>query len=53
MIRALGIFSGGLDSLLSARLLMDQGLSPTLVTFVSPFFRRIRPGPGPGPWGDP
>lgn len=38
MIRALGIFSGGLDSLLSARLLMDQGLSPTLVTFVSPFF---------------
>ena len=38
MISAFGIFSGGLDSLLSARLLMDQGLSPTLVTFVSPFF---------------
>ena len=38
MARAFGIFSGGLDSLLSARLLMDQGLEPTLVTFTSPFF---------------
>ena len=37
-IRAYGIFSGGLDSLLSARLLMDQGITPTLVTFTSPFF---------------
>lgn len=37
-IRAFGIFSGGLDSLLSARLLMDQGLTPTLITFTSPFF---------------
>lgn len=38
MVRAFGIFSGGLDSVLSARLLLDQGLSPTLITFVSPFF---------------
>ncbi len=38
MVHAFGIFSGGLDSLLSARLLMDQGLTPTLLTFTSPFF---------------
>lgn len=38
MVRAFGIFSGGLDSVLSARLLLDQGLTPTLITFVSPFF---------------
>ncbi len=37
-MNAFGIFSGGLDSLLSARLLMDQGLTPTLITFTSPFF---------------
>ncbi|MDR2945737.1 MAG: tRNA 4-thiouridine(8) synthase ThiI [Candidatus Adiutrix sp.] len=37
-IRAFGIFSGGLDSLLSARILMDQGIEPTLVAFTSPFF---------------
>ncbi len=35
---AIGIFSGGLDSLLAVRLLLDQGLTPTLVTFTSPFF---------------
>lgn len=38
MVQAFGIFSGGLDSVLSARLIMDQGLTPTLITFVSPFF---------------
>ncbi|MGL4207953.1 MAG: tRNA 4-thiouridine(8) synthase ThiI [Candidatus Adiutrix sp.] len=38
MVHAFGIFSGGLDSLLSARLLMEQGLKPTLVSFTSPFF---------------
>lgn len=38
MVRAFGIFSGGLDSLLSARLLMEQGLKPDLVTLASPFF---------------
>lgn len=40
-IRAFGIFSGGLDSLLSARLLMAQGLTPTLITFTSPFFSPV------------
>ena len=38
MVQAFGIFSGGLDSILSVRLLLDQGLKPTLVTCVSPFF---------------
>ncbi len=37
-VRALGAFSGGLDGLLSARLLMDQGISVHLATFYSPFF---------------
>lgn len=37
-MRAFGIFSGGLDSILSARLLLDQGLQPDLITFTSPFF---------------
>jgi len=33
-----GIFSGGLDSLLSALLLKDQGLEIRLLTLVTPFF---------------
>lgn len=37
-MKAFGIFSGGLDSLLAARLLMEQNIRPTLVTFVTPFF---------------
>ena len=38
LVRALGLISGGLDSLLAVRLLMAQGFRPALVTFVSPFF---------------
>ena len=37
-MKAIGIFSGGLDSLLATRLLQDQGITPTLVTFTTPFF---------------
>ncbi len=37
-IRALGLFSGGLDSMLAAALLKAQGLEVTLITFVTPFF---------------
>jgi len=33
-----GIFSGGLDSILSVRVLMDQGIEVRLLTFVTPFF---------------
>ena len=35
---ALSLFSGGLDSILAARTLMDQGLSVLCLHFVSPFF---------------
>ena len=38
MVQAYGIFSGGLDSLLSVRILQEQGIEPTLLTFTSPFF---------------
>jgi tRNA U34 2-thiouridine synthase MnmA/TrmU len=37
-IRALGLFSGGLDSMLAAALLKAQGLEVTLITFVTPFY---------------
>lgn len=36
--RALALMSGGLDSILAARLLMDQDIEVTGLTFVSPFF---------------
>ncbi len=36
--RALGAFSGGLDGMLAARLLMDQGVHVEAITFDSPFF---------------
>ncbi|HPJ27659.1 MAG TPA: hypothetical protein PLM22_01910 [Candidatus Sabulitectum sp.] len=36
--RALGAFSGGLDGMLAARLLMEQGIEVHAVTFTSPFF---------------
>ncbi len=37
-IRGLGVFSGGLDSMLAARVLSDQGVEVELLTFVTPFF---------------
>ncbi len=36
--RALGLFSGGLDSMLAAAVLRDQGIEVAGVTFVTPFF---------------
>jgi hypothetical protein len=36
--RALGLISGGLDSMLAARLLMEQGIAVTGIAFVTPFF---------------
>ena len=54
-IRALGLFSGGLDSMLAAAVLRAQGIDVTLVTFVTPFLGRRAPGigrpPGPAPDG--
>ena len=37
-VKALGIFSGGLDSILAALLLREQGIEVHCVTFVTPFF---------------
>jgi tRNA U34 2-thiouridine synthase MnmA/TrmU len=37
-VRALALISGGLDSILAARLIMDQGIDVTGVSFESPFF---------------
>jgi tRNA-specific 2-thiouridylase len=37
-IRALSVISGGLDSILATRIVMDQGVDVTAVHFVSPFF---------------
>jgi tRNA-specific 2-thiouridylase len=41
-IRALGLFSGGLDSMLAAATLRAQGIDVSLVCFVSPFFGAAR-----------
>ena len=35
---AVALFSGGLDSILAARLLMEQGLTVRCLHFVTPFF---------------
>ena len=37
-IRALGLLSGGLDSMLAAAVLRAQGIDVTLICFVTPFF---------------
>ncbi|MDP1760798.1 MAG: tRNA 4-thiouridine(8) synthase ThiI [Deltaproteobacteria bacterium] len=41
-IRALGLFSGGLDSMLAAATLRAQSIDVTLVCFVTPFFGAAR-----------
>ena len=41
-IRALGLFSGGLDSMLAAAVLRAQAIDVTLVCFVTPFFGAAR-----------
>ena len=37
-VRGLGLISGGLDSMLAARLLLEQGIAVTGIAFVTPFF---------------
>jgi len=37
-IKAIGLFSGGLDSVLATKLIIDQGVVVTALTFNSPFF---------------
>jgi tRNA-uridine 2-sulfurtransferase len=41
-MKALALLSGGLDSILAARLIMDQGIEVIGVSFSSPFFRSAR-----------
>jgi tRNA-specific 2-thiouridylase len=41
-IRALGLLSGGLDSMLAAAVLRAQGIDVTLITFVTPFYGAAR-----------
>lgn len=37
-IKALALFSGGLDSILAARVIMEQGVEVEAIQFVTPFF---------------
>lgn len=37
-VRSLNLLSGGLDSILSVKVLMEQGIEVTGITFTSPFF---------------
>lgn len=38
MIKAVGLLSGGLDSILAIKLISEQGIDVTAITFTSPFF---------------
>jgi len=38
IVHGLGLISGGLDSMLAARLLLEQGIAVTGIAFVTPFF---------------
>ena len=38
MTKALGLLSGGLDSILAAKVLQEQGIDVTAISFVTPFF---------------
>ncbi len=38
MAKAFSLFSGGLDSMLAARAIMEQGVEVTALHFITPFF---------------
>ncbi|MDZ7816664.1 MAG: tRNA 4-thiouridine(8) synthase ThiI [Planctomycetota bacterium] len=38
MTRALGLYSGGLDSMIAAKLMLEQGIEVTALNFSTPFF---------------
>ncbi len=46
MVKAIGLFSGGLDSLLAVRVLQEQGIEVVAVNFVTPFFGPRRASEG-------
>ncbi len=37
-VKALALYSGGLDSLIACRLIMEQGIEVTAIHFITPFF---------------
>ncbi len=39
-IKAVGLLSGGLDSTLAAKLMLEQGIDVHLINFISPFFSK-------------
>ncbi|MEM2974558.1 MAG: hypothetical protein QW112_02960 [Candidatus Micrarchaeia archaeon] len=41
-IKALGLFSGGLDSIIAAKLMKDMGFNVELIFFTSPFLNRTK-----------
>jgi tRNA U34 2-thiouridine synthase MnmA/TrmU len=43
-IKAVGLLSGGLDSTLAVKLMIDQGVDVTVLNFVSPFCTCTRKG---------
>ncbi len=53
MARAIGLFSGGLDSILAVRLLADQDVEILAVSFVTPFFGSERAERAAGELGVP
>jgi len=44
MIRAIGLLSGGLDSTLAVKLMMNQGIEVTALNFITPFCTCTRKG---------
>lgn len=46
-IRALGLCSGGLDSILAGLVLRQQDIEVAWITFETPFSRPTRPAPPP------
>jgi tRNA-specific 2-thiouridylase len=41
MTKAMGLISGGLDSILAAKLLLEQGINVVGISFVTPFFNSL------------
>lgn len=51
VIRAIGLLSGGLDSMLATRIILDQGIEVLGVTFATPFLARKNHSRQPTKWG--